>query len=207
MAADEILLKALGVLAALALAIMVPAALSGDQGTAERAEPATNRPEPPPYTLTLSPGQSRIDLQGRIDFGITAELSALLEDAPGVRTLRLQSPGGRVAEARGLVTLVKRFALATTARGDCASACTLVFIAGHSRELAPGARLGFHAYAQHSQMFGLIDPAAEQARDSALFAEAGVDAEFIDRAMATPHRAMWFPGRRALIDAGVIDQP
>ena len=202
MAADETFLKALGVLAALALAIPISAALSGDHGS---TEPAKNPPEPPPYTLTLSADQSRVDLQGRIDFGITADLTALLEDKPDVRILRLQSPGGRVAEARGLVVVVKRFALATTARGDCASACTLVFIAGHSRDLAPGARLGFHGYDLRSPVFGLIDPAREIERDSAVFREAGVDAAFLDRAMATPHRTMWFPSRRDLIDAGVID--
>ena len=33
---------------------------------------------------------------------------------------------------------------ASRAVGTCASACTLVFMAGQPRQLTPGARLGFH---------------------------------------------------------------
>ena len=202
MAADETFLKAIGLGAALVLTIPILAAISGPFG---QSETAPRQVEPPPYTLTLSPDQSRIDLQGRIDFGVTRDLTALLEVEPGVRTLRLQSPGGRVAEARGLVKLVERFALATRAQGDCASACTLVFIAGLSRGLDPGARLGFHGYDLRSPVFGLIDPEAEMARDSAVFRKAGVDDAFMERARAVPHREMWFPTRHDLIGAGVID--
>jgi len=200
MAGDETFLKVLGAMAALALLAPVPAALSGIHRPAPPAAP------PPSYTLTLTDDRRHVDLQGRIDFGVTAALTRLLEDTPEVRTLRLQSPGGRVAEARGLVTVIRRFALQTRARGDCASACTLVFIAGHSRTLEPGARLGFHGYDLRSPVFGLIDPAAEMARDSAVFRAAGVDAGFMERAMAVPHREMWFPDRHVLVKAGVIDR-
>ena len=205
MAADRSFPKRRSGAAGLLLAALLagaPVAALG-QTTGQTAE----RTESPPFSLTLSGDRSRVDLHGRIDFGITRELTALLEATPGVRTLRLQSPGGRVAEARGLVTVVKRFALATRARGDCASACTLVFIAGHSRGLDPGARLGFHGYNLRSPLFGLIDPVAEMARDSAVFHDAGVDAGFMERAMAVPHREMWFPTRHDLIGAGVIDPP
>jgi hypothetical protein len=181
--------------------VLIAAASAAVSGTAARTQP------PKAYTLTLSEDRSRVDLRGRIDFGVTAELRALLEREPGIRTLRLQSPGGRIAEARGLVTVVWRYALATAARGDCASACTLVFVAGHSRRLDPGARLGFHGYDLRSPVFGLIDPAAEMRRDGVIFRVGGVDAAFLDRAMAVPHRTMWFPDRKALIAAGVIDRP
>ncbi len=204
LATEETIFKAIGVAAALVLTIPVSAALSGGKAP---PPPAAGPVEPPPYTLTLSADARRVDLQGRIDFGVTAALTALLENRPEVRTLRLQSPGGRVAEARGLVTVVKRFALDTRAQGDCASACTLVFIAGHNRGLDPGARLGFHGYDLRSPVFGLIDPAREIERDATIFREAGVDAGFMDRAMAVPHRTMWFPTRHDLIAAGVIDPP
>jgi hypothetical protein len=200
MAAEETILKATGALAALVLTIPISAAVLD----ARRPAPAPRPQAAPPYTLTLSDDRRHVDLEGRIDFGVTAALAALLEAEPEVRTLRLQSPGGRVAEARGLVGVVRAFALATAARGDCASACTLVFIAGHSRRLDPGARLGFHGYALRAPVFGMIDPDRELARDSAVFRAAGVDAAFLDRAMAVPHRAMWFPARAELIAAGVI---
>jgi hypothetical protein len=205
MAVDETFLKALGAAAALALMVPIWAWLSGADPSAGPSGSPARSPPAPAFTLKLSADRGHVDLEGRIDFGVTADLTALLEEAPGVHTLRLQSPGGRVAEARGLVTVVERFALATQARGDCASACTLVFIAGHSRALDPGARLGFHGYDLRSPVFGLLDPATELARDSAIFHAAGVDEAFTDRAMAVPHREMWFPTRDDLIGAGVID--
>ncbi len=187
-------LSPFGPIAALVLSLVLPIAAAAEAPAA-------------PYTLSLSDDRSRVDLQGFIDFGITRALTELVETEPGIRILRLQSPGGRVAEARGLVTVVKRFDLATRAQGDCASACTMVFIAGQERALEPGARLGFHGYDLRSPVFGLLDPEVEMARDSAIFLEAGVDAGFMARAMAIPPRAMWFPTRPQLIAAGVIDGP
>lgn len=201
MATEETVMKAAGAIALLILAIPASAAISAAYRT-----PAPLPPPPAPYTLTLSADGGRVDLQGVIDFGVTADLAALLAGTPDVRLLRLQSPGGRVAEARGLVNVVRRFALATTARGDCASACTLVFIAGHSRALDPGARLGFHGYNLRAPIFGLIDPAAEMARDAAVFRAAGVSPAFLDRAMAVPHQTMWFPEPAELIASGIIDR-
>jgi hypothetical protein len=202
MAADATAKRLTALIGSVALLASVHAASSDT-----RSGPVAPQLASAPYTLTLSDDRSRVDLRGRIDFGVTAELRALLEHEPEVRTLRLQSPGGRIAEARGLVTVVWRYALATAARGDCASACTLVFIAGHRRELAPQARLGFHGYALRSPVFGMLDPAAEMARDRVIFRAGGVDAAFLDRAMAVPHQTMWFPDRDDLIAAGVIDRP
>ena len=202
MASYEIFLKFLAAGAVtLAVGALVPAALTLPDPAAGRPPPA-----PPAYTLALSPDRGHVDLTGRIDFGATADLSELLEGTPGVHTLRLESPGGRVAEARGLVRVVRLYALATEVTGDCASACTLVFIAGHRRTLGGGGRLGFHGYNLRSAAYGLIDPAAEMKRDSRVFRDAGVDAAFIARAMAVPHQTMWFPERGDLIAAGVIAQ-
>ena len=187
-------LLSFGLIAALAMLHSMTAAAQADVS-------------PAPYALSISDDGSRVDLRGRIDFGVTRALTDMLEARPALRTLRLQSSGGRIAEARGLVTLVKRFDLATRAQGDCASACTMVFIAGHSRMLEPGARLGFHGYDLRAPIFGLLDPQVEIARDSAIFHDAGVDARFMERAIAVPHYAMWFPTRRQLIDAGVIETP
>jgi len=86
--------------------------------------------EPPAFTLTLADDGRSARLEGRIDFGVTAALTALLEETEGLRLLRLGGPGGRIAEARGLVRLVERHGLDTAAVGDCASACALVFASG-----------------------------------------------------------------------------
>lgn len=162
----------------------------------------------PSYALTLSPSADLIQLEGYIDFGITQALSTLLEREDGVVHLRLQSRGGLVAEARGLVRLVEEFGLTTSASGDCASACTLVFIAGHTRYLEPDARLGFHRYAQKSPVMEFLmkqDPAQEQQKDLNLFRRANVDEAFLARIMETPHQQMWYPAVSELVASGVVD--
>lgn len=43
-----------------------------------------------------------------------------------------------------MVVLMRKRHATTRAVGDCQSACTLLFLAGSSRQLMPGAQLGFH---------------------------------------------------------------
>ncbi|WP_127555434.1 hypothetical protein [Saccharospirillum alexandrii] len=162
----------------------------------------------PSFDLTLSNQKDHIRLDGYIDFGVTQALSTLLEQEDSVVHLRLQSRGGLVAEARGLVRLVNEFGLSTSAYGDCASACTLVFIAGQTRYLEPDARLGFHRYAQKSPVMEFLmkqNPEEEQQRDLNLFRRANVDEAFLTRIMETPHQSMWYPSVSELIRSGVVD--
>ena len=158
------------------------------------------------FALRLAADQRSVALSGIIDFGATRALEALLEAAPEVRVLRLESAGGRVAEARGLATLVHRRALVTSAVRECSSACTLVLLSGERRYLEPGARLGFHRYGLRSPLVGIfLDPEAEQTRDQALFRGQAVADAFLERVAATPHETMWFPTTAELLDAGVVD--
>lgn len=158
------------------------------------------------YELRLDPAGGLVRLRGLIDFGVTRDLETLLTAAPQVRVIRLESAGGRVAEARGLAKLVRRKALDTSASVECSSACTLVLLSGRTRYLEPGARLGFHQYGLHSPLVRVfIDPAAEQARDEALFAHHDVDPAFLAQVAQIPHREMWFPWPDELLAAGAVD--
>jgi hypothetical protein len=158
------------------------------------------------FALRLAADQRSVALSGVIDFGATRALEAVLEAAPEVRVLRLESAGGRVAEARGLATLVHRRALVTSAVRECSSACTLVLLSGERRFLEPGARLGFHRYGLRSPLVGIfLDPEAEQTRDHALFRGQTVSDAFLERVAATPHETMWFPTTAELLAAGVVD--
>jgi hypothetical protein len=169
---------------------------------------ASAAPEPSstPYRLHVDPGGKTVRLEGLIDFGITRDLTELLEAATAVRLITLESPGGRVAEARGLIKVIERFDLATSAVGDCASACALVYMGGHSRYLEPGARLGFHRYGLFSPLVALfLDAEAELEKDMALFRRRDVAETFIERIVATPHERMWFPSPAELLAARVVD--
>ena len=158
------------------------------------------------YRLALDASGETVQLEGLIDFGITRDLTALLEATSDVRSIELESPGGRVAEARGLIEVIERFALRTTAVGDCASACALVYMSGHTRYLEPGARLGFHRYGLFSPLVALfLDPEAELEKDLAVFRRHNVAEAFIERIIATPHETMWFPSPAELVLARVVD--
>lgn len=173
----------------------------GREGAATRAGEVAE-----PFALLHERGSGTVRLEGRIDFGVTRGLRNLLERHPSITYLELDSVGGRVAEARGLVGLVESFDLTTTVVDECSSACTLVFMSGARRLLEPGARLGFHRYGLHSPLVGhFLDPVEEQDRDMRLFRRHGVDEAFLARIAATPHSEMWFPTATELLAAGIAD--
>ena len=49
-----------------------------------------------------------------------------------------------MSAARDMAADIIAFNLSTVAYGECYSACTLIFLAGQSRTLEAGAKLGFH---------------------------------------------------------------
>lgn len=161
---------------------------------------------PAAYRLALADDGASVRLEGLIEFGVTRDLEDLLERTDGVQLVSLESMGGRVAEARGLIRVIERFDLMTLARGDCASACALAFMAGRQRYLDEGARLGFHRYGLGGRMAGVfLDPRREQAKDMAVFRRHAVDGALLARIDATPHDQMWFPRPAELLAAGVLD--
>lgn len=94
-----------------------------------------------------------IELQGNQDILILGEIGtgsyeALLEVVsrpPGVAIVRLDSRGGRVAEAIKMGELLRRHNVTTYVHGDCLSACTALFLAGNRRVVHGGSKLGFHS--------------------------------------------------------------
>ena len=197
---EEIVTGLLLLVALAALAVMAAIALR-----TETVQPPRVVIPPPAYSLILSQDRDSVHLKGPIDPGITAALEALLTGTPEVRALVLESNGGRIAEARGLIRLVREHRLAARVEGDCLSACALVFITAQDRALGSAGRLGFHSYALRSQTpLRLIDPAAEQRRDLDQMRAAGISAAFIDRVENTPPQEMWFPTRTELRTAGIL---
>jgi hypothetical protein len=71
-------------------------------------------------------------------------LRRYLSDDATITTLRLHSYGGSVWAGFRLADLIIDFGLDTEVVDDCASACTLMFLAGKARRMERGARLGFH---------------------------------------------------------------
>lgn len=153
----------------------------------------------------LSVEDDALRFSGSVALGATARMQDLLEAHPEVTQITLDSDGGHIFEARGMARLARERGLTTSVPRACSSACTLIFIAGHKRQIAMGAQLGFHGYAleQAARLPG-FDIAAEQARDRAFFRAQGVAGDFVDRLHDTPPSEIWFPSQDVLLAAGVV---
>ncbi|RZI97156.1 MAG: hypothetical protein EOP39_28315, partial [Rubrivivax sp.] len=96
--------------------------------------------------FTFSPDGRSLRLDGVIGMGDGERLRQLLnsEAAKDIKRVELASPGGRVREAERMAAAMKARGQSSRAVGTCASACTLVFLAGQPRHLTPTGELGFH---------------------------------------------------------------
>ncbi len=161
---------------------------------------------PPPAIKSAQPlkvdGQIAY-LTGPIDFDTYEAMKKTLTLSPPPTVLQLNSSGGRIGAARGVARLVREAGLATHVDGTCASACTLIFAAGPRRTMSGNARIGFHGYRLNSNV-ATLNASEEQDRDKAAFIAQGVDATFLDRALAIAHDDMWFPSTAELKNAGVL---
>lgn len=94
-----------------------------------------------------SAGGAVVELDGIIEPGDDAKLSAALATVPRPRSLRLSSLGGNVQAALAIGEAVRREGLGTDvpARSVCASACGLVWLAGTTRAMGQDAHVGLHA--------------------------------------------------------------
>lgn len=157
------------------------------------------------YTLTRSLDGRSLTFDGEITFGLKARLSQMLDLSPGIDEIRLSSPGGHIYEARGAAQVIAAAGLDTLVQDECSSACTLLFMAGHQRRLAPEAQLGFHGYglAEDVNLPGYdIDRAQE--KDRASFIAQGMQPEFAARIFDMPPNRMWYPKEPMLRAAGVL---
>lgn len=80
--------------------------------------------------------------------------------------------------------------------GTCASACTLVFLAGSPRHLSPEGQLGFHRAST-----GTYNPVFEELANQELaktYRRLGLPESMIDKTLNTPSRSMWYVPREEL---------
>lgn len=155
--------------------------------------------------VQVAPDGSSITLSGPFGMGSATRFERALKKAPQARRVVLDSPGGRLYEAHQIAGQVRARGLQTRASADCASACTLVFIAGRQRSVAPAARLGFHraSVPGHNP---LHDGIANR-RLQTLYEEAGLPGTFIHHVLQTPSQRMWFPEVDELVAAGILPMP
>lgn len=156
----------------------------------------------PAYQLRLLRAATEVELSGGMPFGTAAGLKSLLDAAPTVKIIHLNSFGGRVGEGYEVYKIVRQRGLITYTSTNCVSACTIAFLAGTDRFLASGGKLGFH-----SANFGGLDEKvlpeinAEIRQTLKLH---GVAQWFIEKALTTRGDSVWYPTHNELIEAGVV---
>jgi len=157
------------------------------------------------YSFKLTADGRSLTLTGSLELGVTGRLKDQLEVHPNVEQIVLASAGGNIYEARGIANAIKRNGLDTLVISECSSACTTAFMGGRERQLASGAKLGFHQYRIDADYAVLnADPAREQSRDRKDFLDSGVAVWFVDRMFEKSASDMWFPDVTELIEAGVV---
>jgi hypothetical protein len=97
-----------------------------------------------PAAITLEPG-GQLAVQGDLEFGTTRAVRQALAANPAVRTVRLESRGGRVDEGLALGRLLLDRNLDSLVTGECSSACVTAFVGGNRRMIGPAARIGLHS--------------------------------------------------------------
>lgn len=154
------------------------------------------------HRLRILRDGTELEYAGGITFGATDEVRKMLDAAPSVRVIHLNSNGGRIAEARQLRDLIRDRGLVTYTSQVCASACTIAFMGGIERYIAPDAKLGFH----RGSFPGVSEQDLALENDAArkdLLAEA-VPPWFVDKAYSTSSESMWWPSPDELRRANVV---
>ena len=101
-----------------------------------------------------------------------------------------------------MMDIIQRHLLITTTDSYCLSACTLAFLGGRERYLAPNAHLGFHS--EYSDKLKDAQVEAIQQQDMVTMISLGIPGDFVDKAFATPKNRIWLPSVGELEDAHVI---
>jgi hypothetical protein len=152
-------------------------------------------------------GGTRISFRGEIVRGDEQRFRAIADrvSADNVVVVALASPGGDVDPAVAIGRMVRErgFMTMVWSSAGCASACTLIWLAGQPAVIEWGSRLGFHAPAYADGQYA-PDGAAFVAR---YLSQIGLTRAQIDFALATPQPAIH---RATVGDAlwlGVIPMP
>ncbi len=147
--------------------------------------------------LTLRRYGRELNISGGIAFGLTERVREIVASHPKIKIISLDSPGGRVREARLLRNFIKANNMKTFSSEGCMSACTIAFLACSERILYKEAGLGFHKSSFSGASEGELNRVDRV--DKAYMIRAGVDRAFADKAYSIASTDMWFPTHDELI--------
>jgi hypothetical protein len=172
----------------LATACATPAPVT-TPGTSPAAMPLPAKAlEIPPYDVRLLKDGTEMELSGGMPDGTADAVAHVLDGAPWVRVIHLNSMGGRIAEGLKLEGLIRKRALITYSSTSCISACTIAFLAGRERFLATDAWLGFHST---SLKLGADSFTLGNVEMRKIYRREGLPDKLIDQALATKPGDVW----------------
>jgi hypothetical protein len=152
--------------------------------------------------VTLSEDGTAIRIEGMLTSGVSGIFRELADGAPRLRTVVLNSPGGRQLEAMRIADTIGARGLDTRAEIECMSACTFILLAGRERTAREDTEIGFHQPSFPG--WSAADARSATRRMELDYRRAGVAPHFIRRAVQTPAEDMWVPGHDDLIAANVL---
>jgi hypothetical protein len=165
---------------------------------------AVTRSAGPGWSITTSDSGHEIRVTGEIRPGLSDALTEILEATPGVERLQLESPGGSVREGLALANLVEKYSLDTAVKTYCASACTMIFVAGRERILSADAELGFHRCRSLLWFDAFLYDDQHNAELVEYFRSKRVSKAFADKVISVPSDDVWYPSLDQLLAAGVV---
>lgn len=156
----------------------------------------------PVASMSLDETGQTLELKGNLSAGAADAFEAMIGASPDMRLVALDSDGGRIFEALRMAELIRARGLDTRVEQHCASACTLLLLAGKERSAHRFAQIGFH----QPDFPGIseADRAAVIEDNRQDYIASGIAPAFLDRALSTPPAEMWYPTHAELVDAGVL---
>ena len=156
---------------------------------------------PPRPGVYLSPDEHEIVISGEFVPGLERRFRRVLDSSFKVRVVRLFSHGGYVTVAGRIRNDIRERGLDTLVSGQCASACTIAFMAGQRRVLARGGQLGFHSFSLRGRESDRTTQEMELH-----YGYYGLDQDFVARIGRTPATSVWYPSAEELLKAQVITE-
>lgn len=173
----------------------------GTKQIIEVAKVATGKDEFTNFKVELK-NRTDLHITGYITFNLIGSIDDYLKEDRDLKSIHLESAGGRLGPARHIANLVVSKNLNTYSDGGCLSACTTIFVAGKNRVVTVGTQLGFHAGAMPG--VSEVDIKSIEKEDFDFFLSRGISYSFVQKAFNTPSSEMWYPTYRELMDAKVV---
>jgi len=148
----------------------------------------------------------QLTISGVISFGLAKDVDNILSANPEIKTVILNSDGGRIWEGENLLdVLTNRGIEETVTETGCSSACTITFLAGKIRFMKENKPLlGFHSSSSPYYLKNSVD--SENRRIHTLMVSRGISSAFANKALSVSPSNMWYPSFDILWNEGIVDK-